>query len=101
MEAALLLKELYDKLTTEEQTLLELVFEQYSGAETAARLAIEPTSARKRVSRLMEKLAQLSTKVSEIPKEAELAYKRITKDQEEIENLKQETRALLAQLSAA
>jgi peptidoglycan hydrolase CwlO-like protein len=49
----------------------------------------------------MEKLAQLSTKVSEIPKEAELAYKRITKDQEEIENLKQETRALLAQLSAA
>ena len=101
MEAALLLKELYDNLPTEDQTLLELVFEQYSGAEIAARLAIEPATARKRVSRLMKKLASLSAKAAEILKEADLSYERITKDQEEIEQLKTETRAMLAELRAA
>ncbi len=98
MGAALLFKELYDKLPTEDQTLLDLLFGQYSGAEIAAKLAIEPTTARKRVSRLR---ASLSAKAAEILKEAELSYERITKDQEEIEQLKTETRAMLAELRAA
>lgn len=101
IEAALLLKELYDKLPAEDQTLLELVFEEYSGAEIAAILAVEPATARKRVSRLMKKLASLSGKAAEILKEAELSYERITKDQKEIEQLKTETRAMLAELRAA
>jgi hypothetical protein len=44
---------------------------------------------------------RLSAKTAEILQEAALAYERIAKDQEEIEQLKTETRAMLGQLHAA
>lgn len=44
---------------------------------------------------------QLSDKTAEILQEAALAYERISKDQQEIEQLKTETRAMLAELRAA
>jgi small subunit ribosomal protein S1 len=46
-------------------------------------------------------LAKLSAKTAELLREVELAHQRISKDQEEIEQLKQETRAMLVHLSAA
>lgn len=57
MEAAILISELHSKLSPAEQELLELIFEQYSGAEIANRLGIEFATARKRVSRLIKKLS--------------------------------------------
>jgi len=56
MNAALLISELYDKLSQAEQTLFEYMFEGFSGAEMAERLGVTAVTARKRVSRLMEKL---------------------------------------------
>jgi hypothetical protein len=44
---------------------------------------------------------KLSAKTAEILREADLAYERITKDQEETERLKTETREILARLRAA
>jgi hypothetical protein len=44
---------------------------------------------------------QLSDKTAEILQEASLAFERIGKDQDEIEQLKTETRAMLARLRAA
>lgn len=46
-------------------------------------------------------LEQLNAKTAELLKESELAYERITKDQEETERLKMETREMLARLCAA
>jgi RNA polymerase sigma factor (sigma-70 family) len=60
MEAAILIAELHAKLSSSEQKLLELIFEQYSGDEIAKRLGIGFATARKRVSRLLKKLNQLS-----------------------------------------
>jgi hypothetical protein len=48
-----------------------------------------------------EELMQLSAKTAEILQEAALAHERITKDLEEIELLKTETRAMLTSLRAA
>lgn len=59
MEAAILITELYDKLSLSEQKLLELMFEQYSGAEIASKLGIGFATARKRISRLTKKLSLL------------------------------------------
>lgn len=47
------------------------------------------------------KFEQLSNKTAEILQEAALAFERIGKDQQEIEQLETETRALLKQLRAA
>jgi len=60
MEAAVLLSELYNKLSVRDQALLDLIFEEYDGREIAERLGVEPATARKRVSRLREKLASMS-----------------------------------------
>ena len=46
-------------------------------------------------------IEQLSAKTAEVLREAALAYERIAKDQEEIEQLKLETRAMLTRLRAA
>ena len=46
-------------------------------------------------------VVRLSAKTAEVLQEMALSYERITKDREEIELLKTETRAMLAQLSAA
>lgn len=46
-------------------------------------------------------LEQLSAKVAEFLQEAALAFKRMAKNQEEIERLKAETRAMLETLRAA
>lgn len=46
-------------------------------------------------------LEQLRAKVAEFLQEAALAFKRIAKNQEEIERLKAETRAMLEPLRAA
>ena len=46
-------------------------------------------------------LEQLSAKAAEVVQEAALAFKRIEKNQEEIEQLKAETRAMLKALRAA
>lgn len=47
------------------------------------------------------KFKELSDKTAEVLREVALAYERIGKDQQEIEQLKMETRALLAELRAA
>jgi DNA-directed RNA polymerase specialized sigma24 family protein len=60
MEAAILITELYGKLSLAEQKLLELMFEQYSGTEIANKLGIGCATARKRISRLTKKLGLLS-----------------------------------------
>jgi hypothetical protein len=44
---------------------------------------------------------KLSAKTAEVLEEATLAFERIAKDRQEIEQLKTETRAMLAQLRAA
>src|SRR6266404_4189596 len=59
MEAAILIKELINKLSTDEQRLLEHIFLGYSGAEIAKSLGTNCPTARKRISRLMEKLSSL------------------------------------------
>ncbi|HEY6233417.1 MAG TPA: hypothetical protein VIW64_19285 [Pyrinomonadaceae bacterium] len=46
-------------------------------------------------------LEQLSAKAAEVVQEAALAFERIKKNQEEIEQLKAETRAMLKALRAA
>lgn len=56
MQAAILVQELYDKLTDEEQKLLDLVFDRYTFEEIGARLGISSVAARKRFSRLIQKL---------------------------------------------
>lgn len=48
-----------------------------------------------------DEFERLSAKTTEILQEAALAHERIAKDQEEIEQLKTETRAMLRQLRAA
>jgi RNA polymerase sigma factor (sigma-70 family) len=60
MQAAILIQELYNKLTGTEQALFELMFQETSGAEIAEKLGIKPATARKRVSRLKEKLFSMS-----------------------------------------
>jgi hypothetical protein len=46
-------------------------------------------------------LEQLSAKAAEVVREAALAFKRMAKNHEEIEQLKAETRAMLKSLRAA
>jgi hypothetical protein len=48
-----------------------------------------------------DEFEQLRAKTAEILNESALAHERMAKDQEEIEQLKTETRALLKQLRAA
>jgi hypothetical protein len=48
-----------------------------------------------------KELEQLSAKIAEFVQEAALAFKRMAKDHEEIEQLKAETRAILKSLRAA
>lgn len=59
MQAAILIEELYAKLSQKEKELFHLMFEEYTGQEIAERLAIKPVTARKRISRLRAKLSAI------------------------------------------
>lgn len=60
MEAAILVSELYHQLSSSEQDLLELIFQQFSGEEIASELNVSHSTVRKRISRLKRKLCALN-----------------------------------------
>jgi RNA polymerase sigma factor (sigma-70 family) len=61
MESAILLREIWERLNLEEQNILKLMITGYTEKEMAVRLEIKYDAARKRVSRLREKLQEFLT----------------------------------------
>src|SRR5215213_3536849 len=59
MEAAILVREILDKLSGNEQELVELKFQGYGVQEIAKKLGISYVAVRKRISRLMMKMEAL------------------------------------------
>jgi len=74
----------------------------WSSGKTLRQIAQQNGLPIKLVNRSLKQLIkQLSAKTAEIVQGAAVAHERITKEQEEIEQLKTETREMLARLSAA
>ncbi|HVQ39087.1 MAG TPA: hypothetical protein VMS31_16230 [Pyrinomonadaceae bacterium] len=74
----------------------------WSAGKTLGQIAQQTGLPIKLVNRsLKQLLKQLSAKTAEIVHGAAIAHERIAKEQEEIEQLKTETREMLARLSAA
>jgi RNA polymerase sigma factor (sigma-70 family) len=76
MEAAILIDELFQQLSPNEQRLFELLFEQFSGEEIAKSMKISHSTVRKRISRLKEKLGSLSHKTTNAMVTDRIATKR-------------------------